>query len=213
MALSTIHANGMSETLCWAYPPLTSVWTPQNQTCLTVWRLSFFQDALLVRVSSGGYEGWGECEASPLTSIAGWVAPMSHSACKPVRASVLGQPLNDVADIYRIGNLVRAESQDVLQADHTFTSHLALSASLQPYAGLEAHEICESSAELKSLAMDITESHLDRDQDGYGHVPNEPESVLAPRPHRLPLGEVEAAANSPDADQSVRECRAHAISY
>ncbi|MEM7034479.1 MAG: mandelate racemase/muconate lactonizing enzyme family protein, partial [Chloroflexota bacterium] len=28
------------------------------------------QDALLVRVAAGGYEGWGECEASPLTSIA-----------------------------------------------------------------------------------------------------------------------------------------------
>lgn len=76
------------------------------------------QDALLVRVTGGGCEGWGECEASPLPSIAAWIAPMSHSACKPVQASVLGQPLNDVADIYRIGNLVRANSLDLLQADH-----------------------------------------------------------------------------------------------
>lgn len=76
------------------------------------------QDALLVRVAAAGYEGWGECEASPLTCIAGYVTPMSHSACKPVQASVLGQPLNEVADIDRIGNLVRAESQDVLQTDH-----------------------------------------------------------------------------------------------
>ena len=28
------------------------------------------QDALLVKVEAGGFEGWGECEASPLTSIA-----------------------------------------------------------------------------------------------------------------------------------------------
>ena len=76
------------------------------------------QDALLVRVTGGGEEGWGECEASPLTSIAGWVAPMSHGACKPVEASVLGQTLNDVGDIYRIGDLVRYQSMDLLQANH-----------------------------------------------------------------------------------------------
>jgi hypothetical protein len=28
------------------------------------------QDALLVRVRAGSYEGWGECEAAPLASIA-----------------------------------------------------------------------------------------------------------------------------------------------
>jgi L-alanine-DL-glutamate epimerase-like enolase superfamily enzyme len=76
------------------------------------------QDALLVRIRARGYEGWGECEASPLTSIAGLVCPMSHSACKPVQDSVLGQALNGVGDIARIGNLVRANSFDLLQADH-----------------------------------------------------------------------------------------------
>ena len=49
------------------------------------------QDALLVRVVADGVIGWGECEASPLTSIAAYVAPMSHGACKPVRDVVLGQ--------------------------------------------------------------------------------------------------------------------------
>ena len=80
------------------------------------------QDALLVRVeASDGTVGWGECEAAPLVSIASLVCPMSHSACKPVQASVLGQQIDDVADIYRIGNLVRAESLDLLQADHTLS--------------------------------------------------------------------------------------------
>lgn len=79
------------------------------------------QDLLLVRVAAGGHVGWGECEASPLTSIAALVTPMSHSACKPVIASVLGQRLDDVADIARIGALVRANSLDLLQADHTFS--------------------------------------------------------------------------------------------
>ncbi len=79
------------------------------------------QDALLVRIRAGGFEGWGECEASPLTSIAAWCCPRSHSACKPVRDSVLGQELNDVKDIEHIGNLVRENSLDLLQADHTLS--------------------------------------------------------------------------------------------
>ena len=79
------------------------------------------QDALLVRVTAGDAVGWGECEASPLVSIASLVCPMSHSACKPVQASVLGQAINDVSDIRRIGDLVRANSLDLLQADHTLS--------------------------------------------------------------------------------------------
>jgi len=79
------------------------------------------QDACLVRVCADGITGWGECEAAPLPSIAAFVCPMSHSACKPVQASVLGQPLNDVADIQRIGGLVREQSLDLLQADHTLS--------------------------------------------------------------------------------------------
>lgn len=79
------------------------------------------QDALLVRVQAGGYTGWGECEAAPLPSIASLVCPMSHSACKPVSYSVLGQPLNKVEDIRHIGDQVRANSLDLLQADHTLS--------------------------------------------------------------------------------------------
>jgi L-alanine-DL-glutamate epimerase-like enolase superfamily enzyme len=79
------------------------------------------QDACLVRVRAGGVTGWGECEAAPLPSIAAFVCPMSHSACKPVQASVLGQPIDDAADIQRIGDLVRDQSLDLLQADHTLS--------------------------------------------------------------------------------------------
>ncbi len=43
-----------------------------------------------MRVRAGEYEGWGECEASPLVSIASLICPMSHSACKPVAHSVWG---------------------------------------------------------------------------------------------------------------------------
>lgn len=79
------------------------------------------QDALLVRVAAGGYEGWGECEAAPLVSIASWACPMSHNACKPVKASVLGQRVDSAVDIERIGREVRANSLDLLQADHTLS--------------------------------------------------------------------------------------------
>ena len=79
------------------------------------------QDALLVRVQAGQFTGWGECEAAPLVSIASWNCPMSHSACKPLSASVLGQRLDDPEDIRRINALVRANSFDLLQADHTLS--------------------------------------------------------------------------------------------
>ena len=79
------------------------------------------QDALLVRVEAGGHVGWGECEAAPLVCMASWNCPMSHSACKPVSASVLGQRLDSTDDILRINALVRARSADLLQADHTLS--------------------------------------------------------------------------------------------
>src|SRR5438046_10286197 len=79
------------------------------------------QDALIVRIAAGGIVGWGECEASPLVTIAAWNCPMSHSACKPVSASVLGQALNDTADISRINALVRRNSFDLLQPDHALS--------------------------------------------------------------------------------------------
>src|SRR5487761_2447228 len=79
------------------------------------------QDALLVRIRAGGLEGWGECEASPLTSIASYVCPMSHSACKPLKYSIEGMDVNNVKDIYRISAQAHNNSFDLLQADHTLS--------------------------------------------------------------------------------------------
>lgn len=79
------------------------------------------QDVLLVRLRAGDWTGWGECEAAPLVSIAAWICPKSHSACKPVSASVLGQQLETPEDIRRINRLVRENSLDLLQADHTLS--------------------------------------------------------------------------------------------
>jgi L-alanine-DL-glutamate epimerase-like enolase superfamily enzyme len=79
------------------------------------------QDALLVRAEAGGLVGWGQCEAAPLVCIASWNCPISHSACKPVSASVLGQRLDGPDDIRRINALVRVQSFDLLQSDHTLS--------------------------------------------------------------------------------------------
>ena len=79
------------------------------------------QDALLVRVVAGDIVGWGECEASPLTSIAAYVTPMSHGACKPVRDVVLGKPLEGPQDIATLAAAVELECMDLLQAAHTFS--------------------------------------------------------------------------------------------
>jgi L-alanine-DL-glutamate epimerase-like enolase superfamily enzyme len=79
------------------------------------------QDALLVRVTAGGHQGWGECEAAPLPSIAAFVAPMSHGACRPVSASVLGERLEAPDDISRMSAAVAYNSMDLLQAAHTWS--------------------------------------------------------------------------------------------
>jgi len=79
------------------------------------------QDALLVRVAAGGHVGWGECEASPLVSIAAFVTPMSHGVCRPVADSVLGAAIDSPADIARIAAAVEYNSMDLLQAAHTFS--------------------------------------------------------------------------------------------
>ncbi len=79
------------------------------------------QDALLVRVRAGSFEGWGECETSPLTSIASFCCPMSHSACHPVQDAVLGQTLDSPDDIQRINKNIRRMCFDLLQSDHTLS--------------------------------------------------------------------------------------------
>ena len=79
------------------------------------------QDALLVRVAAGGHVGWGECEASPLVSIAAFICPMSHGVCRPVGDLVLGQPMDRPEDIGRIAARVGYDSMDLLQAPHTWS--------------------------------------------------------------------------------------------
>jgi len=65
-----------------------------------------------------------------------------------------------------------AHHRGVTFVNHTFTSHLALSASLQPYAGLAEHRLCEYPAAPKPLAQAFTANKLTRDGDGEIRAPD-----------------------------------------
>lgn len=75
-------------------------------------------------------------------------------------------PAKQVAD--------HAVAKGVTYVNHTFTSHLALSASLQPFAGLAEHTICEYPAAPKALAVELTSNHLLRDANGRIRAPDAP---------------------------------------
>ena len=84
-------------------------------------------------------------------------------------------------DTGRIGGITIAKKvadlawqNDITYVNHTFTSRLALSASLQPFAGIEKDTICEYPVELKSLAADISQTKILPDDNGYVHVPEQP---------------------------------------
>jgi L-alanine-DL-glutamate epimerase-like enolase superfamily enzyme len=83
-------------------------------------------------------------------------------------------------DCGRIGGIGAAKrvadyavQRGVQFVNHTFTSQLALSASLQPYAGLQSHEICEYPYAPKPLAREVTHG-LERDADGLISLPDSP---------------------------------------
>jgi L-alanine-DL-glutamate epimerase-like enolase superfamily enzyme len=68
----------------------------------------------------------------------------------------------------------------VTYVNHTFTSHLALSASLQSYAGHPARSICEYPVELKSLAWEMTRNHIIPDENGLITLPEAPGLGMTP---------------------------------
>lgn len=79
------------------------------------------QDALLVRVQGGGFTGWGECEASPLVSIANYICPMSHSACRSVSDGLIGAEIDGPEDIKRLHRHIVEIGLDIAQTSHTLS--------------------------------------------------------------------------------------------
>ena len=61
------------------------------------------QDTLLVRIQTDeGITGWGECDASPLVSLAVYCCPMSHGNIINIRESLIGETLDDPNDVVRL---------------------------------------------------------------------------------------------------------------
>ena len=65
-----------------------------------------------------------------------------------------------------------AEKNNVQYVNHTFTSHLQLSSSLQPYASSTKSKFSEFPQQLKSLAWDLTENHIPMDKNGCINIPD-----------------------------------------
>jgi L-alanine-DL-glutamate epimerase-like enolase superfamily enzyme len=89
-------------------------------------------------------------------------------------------------DAGRIGGITPAKqiaaealARGVTFVNHTFTSHLSLSASLQPFAGHESG-LCEYPVEPKPLAWEMTSAHLERDRNGDISVPEAPGLGITP---------------------------------
>ena len=78
------------------------------------------QDALVMRVRAGGHTGWGECEASPLPSIAALVTPMS-SRLPQRRSGGARRAAGRAGRIAWIAGRIHYECMDLLQAPHTFS--------------------------------------------------------------------------------------------
>jgi L-alanine-DL-glutamate epimerase-like enolase superfamily enzyme len=67
-----------------------------------------------------------------------------------------------------------AAPRGVTYVNHTFTSNLALSASLQPYAGLADHRICEYPTATKPVAQAFTRNRIARSGNGEVRAPEAP---------------------------------------
>jgi L-alanine-DL-glutamate epimerase-like enolase superfamily enzyme len=84
-------------------------------------------------------------------------------------------------DTGRVGGITTAKkiadyarTRAVTFVNHTFTSHLALSASLQPFAGSRDDTLCEYPVESQPLAAELTQQLLLPDVNGQITVPNGP---------------------------------------
>lgn len=80
------------------------------------------QDTLLVRVrTEDGLEGWGECDASPLVSLAAYCCPMSHGNIINIRESLVGERLDSPEDIRRLHAKATLQGLDIQQIHHAYS--------------------------------------------------------------------------------------------
>ena len=80
------------------------------------------QDTLLIRIrTDAGLEGWGECDASPLVSIAVYCCPMSHGNIINICESLLGETLDKPADVLRLSEKVLRNALDIQHIQHAYS--------------------------------------------------------------------------------------------
>jgi L-alanine-DL-glutamate epimerase-like enolase superfamily enzyme len=80
------------------------------------------QDTLVVRVRTDrDLEGWGECDASPLVSLAAYCCPMSHGNIISIRESLLGERIDGPDDVRRLHAKALRNGSDIQQIDHAYS--------------------------------------------------------------------------------------------
>ena len=80
------------------------------------------QDTLVVRIRTDtGLEGWGECDASPLVSLAVYCCPMSHGNIINIRTSLIGERLDDPNDVVRLSEKTLRNGLDIQQIAHAYS--------------------------------------------------------------------------------------------
>ncbi len=129
--------------------------------------------------AGSAFEAYAELAAQSKTPLAGGEA--AHNVAMARHLMDFGKIGFVQIDTGRIGGIGPAKevadlavARGVTFVNHTFTSHLALSASLQPFAGLAEHEICEYPAEPKPVATAFVANPLARAADGTLKAPDAP---------------------------------------
>ena len=80
------------------------------------------QDTLLVRIQTDtGLEGWGECDASPLVSLAVYCCPMSHGNIINIRTSLVGETIDGPDDVLRLSEKALRNGLDIQQIQHAYS--------------------------------------------------------------------------------------------
>jgi L-alanine-DL-glutamate epimerase-like enolase superfamily enzyme len=130
--------------------------------------------------NGSAYEAYGELAKRPSSvKLAGGEA--AHNVLMARHTIDIGKVGFIQIDCGRIGGIGPAKAvadmavaRGVTSVNHTFTSHLALSASMQPFAGLAQSRICEYPAAPKALAKAITANHIVPDGSGQISAPDAP---------------------------------------
>ena len=101
------------------------------------------QDTLLVRVrTDNGITGWGECDASPLVSLATYVCPTSHSNIINIWRILVGERLESPDDICRLHTKARRWGLDIEQIDHAYSgADIALWDALGKHLGVPVYRL------------------------------------------------------------------------